>query len=344
MYCPQCGTPYSEGDSAAPHDRACLQCGHVVYRQLKVGAGVLVQREGSLLLLKRSATSDAFPGAWNLPAGYCDVDEPPQQAAAREAKEETGLALRIVSLAGVYYFDDDPRGRGVLIVYHADIVDGELPPGGAGACAVAEVADAGFFPPQELPMPLCGGGHDQAIRAWQARVLDRWVPGAALRYCPHCAYPLEVRFAFDRERATCSVCGYVHFRDPKLGVSVLVERDGRVLLVRRAVEPGKGLWCLPSGFVDWDEAPEATAARECLEETGLCVDQLELLQADHYTEDYRGPGINLVYLGKIAAGSLQPGDDATAARFFAPDELPPPEEIAFPGHAETLRRWKARQE
>jgi 8-oxo-dGTP diphosphatase len=344
VYCPQCGTERKAQLSQDRPHPACPQCGHVVYEQLKVGAGVLVQREGALLLLQRSAASEAFPGTWNLPAGFCEPDESPPQAAARETAEETGLQVQIGPLAGAYYFDDDPRGNGLLIVYHAEIIAGELRLGDSGPGPEREVAAAGFFGPKRLPVPLCGGGHDQAIRAWQARALDRWVPGAPLRYCPHCAYPLETRLAFDRQRPTCSQCGYVYFRDPKLGVSVLVEQDGRVLLVQRAVEPGKGLWCLPSGFVDWDEAPETTAARECLEETGLCVENLELLQADHYTQDYRGPGINLVYRGRITAGTVQPGDDASAARFFGPEELPPPDQIAFPGHAETLRLWKARSQ
>ena len=122
-----------------------------------------------------------------------------------------------------------------------------------------EAVAAAYFPPERLPQPLCGGGHDQAIAAWRARMQDRWQPGTPMRYCPHCAHPLEERLAFERLRKVCPVCGFVYFRALKVGISLLVEDRDRILLVRRAVEPGKGKWGLPSGFVEWDESPDAAA-------------------------------------------------------------------------------------
>jgi ADP-ribose pyrophosphatase YjhB (NUDIX family) len=308
----------------------------VAYRQLKVGAGVLLERKGELLLVQRGPAMEAFPGAWNLPSGYCEADELPPVAAAREAAEETGLEVRVGSLVDVYAFDDDPRGNGLLLVYEAEIVGGELRGDGREAAAL------GFFPPDGLPAPLCGGGHDQAIRAWRERVLDRWQPGMPMRHCPHCGHLLEERRAFERLRPVCPRCGFVHFRDLKVGVSVLIEQEGQVLLVQRAVEPGLGQWSLPSGFVEWDEAPETAAVRECREETGLTVALTGLVRVRHYTDDFRGPGISLTYAALVEAGSVQSGDDAQAARFFAPADLPPPGEIAFQGHRQTLERWRER--
>lgn len=305
----------------------------MAHRQLKVGAGALVQRDGALLLVQRRSTSGAFPGTWNLPAGYCRVDEPPVVTAARKAAEETGLEVQVGRLVDAYYFDDDPGGNGALLVYETEIADGEL------HNDAAEATSIGFFTADQLPEPLCGGGHDQAILAWRAHVLDRWRPGMPMRYCPHCKHPLQVKLAFDRLRSVCPVCGFVHFRAPKAGVSVLVEEGRRVLLVRRGVAPGAGMWCLPSGFVEWDESPEVAAVRECAEETGLVVAVAELLEVRHYTDDYRGPGINLTYRVQVTGGSLQAGDDAVEVRFFAPDELPPRGGIAFRGHRLVLRRW-----
>jgi 8-oxo-dGTP diphosphatase len=126
----------------------------------------------------------------------------------------------------------------------------------------------------------------------------------------------------------------------KVGVSILVERDGKMLLVKRGVDPGRGQWCLPSGFIEWDESPQAAAVRECLEETGLAVENLILLEATHYTDDFRGAGINLTFQGQVNGGSLRAGDDASVARFFVPDELPPMEAIAFDSHRLALERWR----
>jgi len=311
----------------------CRACGRVVYAQLRVGAGALIQRDGALLLLKRGPAADAFPGAWNLPSGYCEADEPPSVAAARETAEETALQVRIGRLAGVYYFDDDPRGAGLLLAYEGVVAGGNLRVEGEESVA------AGYFFPERLPQPLCGGGHDQAISAWQARSQDRWQPGQPMRYCPHCMHPLEEKLAFERQRNVCPACGFVHFRAPKVGVSVLVEDGERILLIRRAVEPGKGKWSLPSGFIEWDEPPEAAAVRECAEETGLILSDLELLDASHYTDDFRGPGISLVYRGRVASGALLPGDDASEARFFSRIDLPSARAIAFQGHRILLESW-----
>jgi ADP-ribose pyrophosphatase YjhB (NUDIX family) len=328
----------------------------VVYLQLKVGAGVLVEREGSLLLVQRGAKSDAFPGAWNLPAGYCEVDESPSAAATREATEETGLQVQVGQLVDAYFFDDDPRGNGLLLVYEAEIVSGDLDADGWNSERSDEVAAACFFGPDRLPALLSGGGHDQAIEAWQRRALESksvdsaqdwpfgraqdWQPGMPLRYCPHCTHPLEERLSFGRLRPGCPACGYTHFQAPKVGVSVLAERDGKVLLVQRGIDPGRGKWCLPSGFIEWDEAPEDAAIRECAEETGLAVAHVELLEVTHYTQDFRGPGINLAYRARAKSGTLQPGDDAVVARWFAATELPPEEMIAFSGHYDLLKRWR----
>lgn len=340
LYCFQCGTKLTEQHMDGRLRPICPACGQVAYRQLKVGAGVLVERDGALLLLQRSVKSAAFPGAWNLPAGYCEVDESPPIAAAREAAEETGLDVQVSRLVDVYFFDDDPRGNGLLVVYEANTESSDLGGGDWNLAPSGEITAAGFFTPDGLPEPLCGGGHDQAIEAWRARALHHWQPGTPLRHCPYCTHRLQERLAFDRLRTVCPACGFVHFRAPKVGVSVLVERGGQVLLVQRAIDPGQGKWGLPSGFVDWDESPETAAARECVEETGLVVANIELLEVSHYTDDFRGSGINLAYRAEVTGGVLKPGDDAQDARWFSPAKLPPPDKIAFRSHNVILEQWR----
>ena len=334
MYCSQCGSRLVEPQREGPGPAACPSCGGVVHQQLKVGAAALVERDGALLLGQRAAGDGAFPGTWNLPAGYCEPGEPPPVTATREAAEETGLDVEVGRLVGAYFFDDDPRGDGLLLVYEASITGGSLRPDGQ------ETAAARFFEPGELPEPLCGGGHDQAIEAWRVRALDRWQPGMPMRYCPHCTRLLEEREAFGRVRLLCDGCGFVHFRELKVGVTLQVEHDDKLLLIQRDVEPGLGKWALPSGFVEWDEAPKTAAVRECQEETGLEVEILALLEVRYYTDDFRGPGINIAYRAAVAGGQLQAADDARMARFFQAAELPPAREIAFLTHRRIVQGWR----
>jgi len=161
-----------------------------------------------------------------------------------------------------------------------------------------------------------------------------------MNYCPRCAHPLTDKFLFGRMRRVCPGCGFIFFRDPKVATGVLVEQEGKVLLVRRAVDPKHGWWCIPSGFVEYDEAPEKAALRECREETGLDVRLTSLLDVYHYQSDFRGSGILIIYQAEVVGGDLRPGDDASEARFFGPDQLP--QEVAFASNRETLRQWQQR--
>jgi ADP-ribose pyrophosphatase YjhB (NUDIX family) len=157
-------------------------------------------------------------------------------------------------------------------------------------------------------------------------------------YCPHCRAEMEDQFLFGRTRRVCPECEFIHFVDPKVGAGVLAERDGKVVLVRRAVVPALGLWCLPSGFVESDESPAEAAVRECLEETGLQVRLTGLLDVTQYGNDKRGSGIIILYRAQVVGGEPRPGDDASEVGFFGPDEMPA--DIAFPSNRQALARWK----
>lgn len=135
----------------------CPACGFVYYEQPKVGAATLITESDRLLLLQRADAP--WRGHWNLPAGYLETNESPSEAALRETVEETGLEAAIDDVFGVFHFTDDPRGIGILIVYHARRIGGVL-------VARPEVSKASWFRASDIPQVLCGGGHDQAIRAW----------------------------------------------------------------------------------------------------------------------------------------------------------------------------------
>ncbi len=85
-------------------------------------------------------------------------------------------------------------------------------------------------------------------------------------FCVNCGAPLVVQTIEQRELEVCPNDGYVLWHDPKVAAAVVVEAEGGIVLGRRAIEPGLGLWCLPGGFVDDDEDPAAAALRECREE------------------------------------------------------------------------------
>ncbi len=160
------------------------------------------------------------------------------------------------------------------------------------------------------------------------------------RYCPRCRAEMLDRHVFGRLRRVCPdpACRFVQFIDPKVGAAVLVEReDGRVLLVRRCVDPARGSWCLPGGFMESGETPQATAIRECKEETGFDVEITGLVDVFYY-ESFRGSGVLIMYKGRLAGGAGQPGDDADAVDFFGPDALPEP--IEFESNLETLNAWR----
>ncbi len=163
-------------------------------------------------------------------------------------------------------------------------------------------------------------------------------PFDEVRFCPACGSRIERREAFGRVRPVCTSCGRVHFEDPKVAVAVLVQHDGRVLLVRRVNAPQRGLWALPAGFVDAGEDPQVAAGRECLEETGLNVRITGLYDVIAGQEHPRGASIVIVYRGDVEGGTLVPRDDADAAGFFGPDELP---SLAFEATRQVLERWRS---
>ena len=150
----------------------------------------------------------------------------------------------------------------------------------------------------------------------------------------------------DRERPVCPECGFIFYINPLVAVGALVEHEGKVALVRRGVEPGRGYWGLPAGYVEADESAEEAAVRETAEEAHLTVEIDGLLDAFSYGMG-QDRGVLLVYAahllsgeiagGEIAGGEIAAGDDAVDAGWFGPDELP---EIAFHTHRSVLRQWR----
>jgi ADP-ribose pyrophosphatase YjhB (NUDIX family) len=162
---------------------------------------------------------------------------------------------------------------------------------------------------------------------------------ADIKFCPRCGHTVNYRQTHGAVRPVCPQCGRIHFIDPKVAVAVVVEREGRLLLIKRGMAPERGKWSLPAGFVDAGEDPAQAAEREALEETHLRVRAAGLLDVIPKAEAAEGADILIVYRAEILDGVLAPGDDAEEARFFAPEELPA--DLAFASARQIAARWAA---
>ena len=161
------------------------------------------------------------------------------------------------------------------------------------------------------------------------------------RYCPRCGAALRV--GTERGAFACTGCGRPFYENSKPCAGALVERDGRVLLVRRGIEPYKGWWDIPGGFLAPGEHPAEGAAREVREETGLIVEPTELLGIwiDTYASgDEQAYTLNCHYVARIVGGAERAADDAIELAWFRPDELPA--EIAFEHQPAVLEAWRRR--
>src|SRR3954447_23465498 len=100
-----------------------------------------------------------------------------------------------------------------------------------------------------------------------------------VRFCSHCGSAMTTAAVQGTPRRVCTSCRAVHYADPKVAVGVAVFRDDALLLVRRVMQPGRGLWALPGGWVDIGQDPRAAAAREALEEAGVTVEVGDIVEA-----------------------------------------------------------------
>jgi ADP-ribose pyrophosphatase YjhB (NUDIX family) len=160
------------------------------------------------------------------------------------------------------------------------------------------------------------------------------------RYCPACGGPLQSRHlrAGDPARLVCTVCGFVFYLDPKVAVGTIITvEDGRIVLVRRAIEPGYGLWVFPGGYVDRGETVTTAALREAREEAGLEI-RLEGL-VNIYSYPGR-PLIIIVYTATVLGGELRVDEESLEAQLFERGDIPW-SDLAFVSTRDALRDFLA---
>ncbi|MFP4662548.1 MAG: NUDIX domain-containing protein [Halanaerobiales bacterium] len=140
-------------------------------------------------------------------------------------------------------------------------------------------------------------------------------------YCPVCGDKLDQDKIDGHVRKHCKHCDFVHYINPKPSVGIIALKDRKIVLIKRGVDPGKGNWSLPSGFVETGETAEEACLRELKEETGLSGDIVQLLGV--YTEDARiyGPVMVIMYLVDNLKGEMKASDDAVDAKFVDIDKV-----------------------
>ncbi len=163
----------------------------------------------------------------------------------------------------------------------------------------------------------------------------------AYRHCPRCGDRLEPRVVMphDPPRPVCVGCGFVFYLDPKVAVGAIATRDDRIVLLRRAIEPGYGKWVFPGGYVDRGETLEEAARRETLEEVNATIRIDRLLNVYSYSGR---PVIVIVFTAEWTGGELKGGDEALEVKLFRPKEIPW-DELAFESTREGLRDYLDRK-
>jgi len=164
-----------------------------------------------------------------------------------------------------------------------------------------------------------------------------WSDLSLYKFCPQCGGRLEKRLLKPREpeRLVCTACGFVFYLDPKLAAIALVPLKGGLVMVRRAIDPGYGLWVVPGGFVDVGEKVEEAVVRETLEETHLQVKVQRLLNVYSYLNHRT---VVLAFLTEYLGGTLAAGDETLEARVFKLKEIPW-EKIAFSSTQDALKEY-----
>lgn len=157
-----------------------------------------------------------------------------------------------------------------------------------------------------------------------------------IRFCQYCGSTVVSGLHEGHVRSACSGCGAAVFLDPKVVAGVIVAMDGKIVMIRRNLEPGMGRWTFPAGYVDRGESVEDAAVREMEEESGLKVRLDGLLGVYSQTGE---TNVLIVYTGFVIGGKLAAGPEAQEAGLFDPRALP---SLAFQRDTGILAEWMDR--
>ncbi len=157
------------------------------------------------------------------------------------------------------------------------------------------------------------------------------------KFCPVCGKDLKTETIKKSEpaRLICSACRYIFYQDPKLVSCAIIEIDKKIVLLKRGINPGKGKWVVPGGYVDRGETVESAAVRETLEECGLTIKLKELIGLYSY------PGTTealAFFKAEYISGDLKADDESIEAKLFKKDNIPW-DDLAFQSTKDALRDY-----
>ena len=161
-----------------------------------------------------------------------------------------------------------------------------------------------------------------------------------IRFCVACGGSVSQRrpTGDDHDRAVCDACGHVHYVNPKVVVGAVCTHGDRILLCRRAIDPRRGFWTIPAGFMEVGETPAEGAIREALEEAEAAI-RIEGLLAVYSVK--RIDQVQLLYAASLLSPEVAPGIETLEVGLLRWDEIPW-EELAFPTVDWVLREARAR--
>ncbi len=226
--------------------------------------------------------------------------------------------------------------------------------GAVGQLLVADYANAEYTvrrsrldQASNSPTKACRGGGTGRRDGFKIRFLHGsagsiTAPGTTMdsantmNYCPNCGGPISQKVPNDdnRERAICDDCGTVHYKNPLIVVGCVAERDGKVLLCKRSIEPRYGYWTVPAGFMELGETLAGGAAREILEEACATVEMGDLFASVDVVDAGQ---VHLFFKGKLV-GEYGVGEESLEAELFSEKEIPW-DELAFQSGTFALRKY-----
>jgi ADP-ribose pyrophosphatase YjhB (NUDIX family) len=198
-------------------------------------------------------------------------------------------------------------------------------------------------PAEEILLESLGRGIDGRSTDVQSGQGAPWWVRRTLNHCSNCGARLvqEVPETEHRERAVCPNCGFIAYVNPRLVVTTIPVTDaGEAVLLRRGIEPGRGAWAQPGGFLEVDETVSEAAVRETLEETGLLVAPGALIGLYSRLE---AAVVVAVFEARIVGGEARTTPEALEVRAFGPRAIPW-DDVAFKTSYWALRDWVARRD